>query len=201
MSRSRAVLRAGRGTARPTAVFLWRKLDQPGHDCCGLWRVPGGWRLSGAAAFREGRRACHLRYDVAVDGKWRTRRAIVRGHVGRRAVDLRIAPAGGGRWRLDGALVPGIGGCVDVDLGFTPATNLIAIRRLALRTGEQADAPAAYVQFPALRLVMLPQTYRRLARTRYAYASPTVGYAGTLEVSSLGAVIHYPGLFDLVPAR
>ena len=170
-------MRSGRG---PAAVFLWRKLDEPGHDCCGLWALAGGWRLDGAAAFRDGGRACHLRYEVLVDRRWRTRRASVRGHVGRRAVDLRIAPAPGRRWRLDGAIARGVEGCVDVDLGFTPATNLIALRRLALRVGEHADAPAAYLAFPALRLVALPQTYRRLSRTRYAYAAPTEGYADTL---------------------
>ena len=91
--------------------------------------------------------------------------------------------------------------CIDVDLGFTPATNLIVLRRLALGIGDQADAPAAYLAFPALRLVALPQTYRRLSRTRYAYAAPTEGYAGTLQVSPLGAVVDYPGRFELVPAR
>jgi len=185
----------------PAAVFLWRKVDQPGHDCCGLWALADGWRLDGAAAFREGGRACHLRYEVRVDRRWRTRRAAVRGHVGRRAVDLRIARGAGGGWRLDGALARGVRGCIDVDLGFTPATNLIVLRRLALRVGEQADAPAAYLAFPALRLVALPQTYRRLSRTRYAYAAPTEEYADTLAVSPLGAVVRYPGLFELVSTR
>jgi len=189
--------RARRGAA-PTAVFLWRRLDEPGHDACGLWRLDTGWRLSGAAAFREAGRPCHLRYDVLADRAWRTRRATVSGHVGRRAVDLRIASAGRGRWRLDGALQPAISGCVDVDLGFTPATNLLPLRRLALKIGERADAPAAYLEVPRLRLVVLPQTYHRLSRTRYAYASPTAGYADTLEVSPLGAVIHYPEVFELV---
>ena len=182
-------------------MFLWRRLDEPGHDCCALWAVPGGWRLGGAAAFRERGQACQVHYEVAVDRQWRTRRAAVRGHAGRRAFDIRIARAGRGRWRLDGALVPDIHGCLDVDLGFTPATNLIAIRRLALRIGERAEAPAAYLQFPELRMVTLPQTYRRIAKHRYDYASPTAAYAGTLEVSALGAVVRYPGVFELVPAR
>jgi uncharacterized protein len=91
--------------------------------------------------------------------------------------------------------------CIDVDLGFTPATNLIAIRRLSLKVGESAEAPAAYLEFPRMRWVKLPQSYRRISRGAYEYESPTVGYAGTLEVSPVGAVTHYPGLFTAWSSR
>lgn len=80
----------------------------------------------------------------------------------------------------------------------TPATNLIALRRLALRVGESADAPAAYLAFPAMRFVKLAQTYHRMGRTEYEYAAPSVGYAGSLDVLPSGAVARYPGLFELV---
>jgi hypothetical protein len=91
-----------------------------------------------------------------------------------------------------------VAGCLDVDLGFTPATNLFALRRLALKVGQHAEAPAAYLEFPSLRVTTLPQRYKRTGRTEYAYEAPTVGYSGTLRVSSLGAVVQYPGLFELV---
>ena len=81
------------------AVLLWRRLDEPGHDACALWRAATGWRLSGAAAFREAGLACHLRYEVLADAAWRTRRAIVAGTAGRGAVDLRIASATRGAGR------------------------------------------------------------------------------------------------------
>ena len=181
----------------PIAAFLWRRLDEPGHDACGLWRVANGWRLSGAAAFREAGLACQLRYEVLADRAWRTRRATVAGTAGRRVVDLRIA-AGRQGWRLNAVPRPSLAGCVDVDLGFTPATNLLAIRRLALEIGQRAEAPAAYLEFPRLRLLVLPQTYRRVSATRYAYESPAHGYAATLKVTPIGAIADYPGVFELV---
>jgi uncharacterized protein len=159
--------------------------------------VANGWRLSGAAAFRETGLACHLRYEVIADPAWRTRRAIVSGQAGRRVVDLRIASGRGG-WTLNGVPQPRLASCTDVDLGFTPATNLLPIRRLALKVGQRAEAPAAYLEFPRLRLLVLPQIYRRLSRTHYAYESPSHSYSATLEVTNLGAIADYPGVFELI---
>jgi hypothetical protein len=69
---------------------------------------------------------------------------------------------------------------------------------LRLKVGQHADAPAAYLEVPAMRLVRLPQRYTRIARTEYAYEAPSFGYRGTLQVSSSGAVLYYPGLFERV---
>lgn len=80
----------------------------------------------------------------------------------------------------------------------TPATNLIALRRLSLKVSQCEEAPAAYLQFPQMRLVRLPQTYLRIGRTEYKYDAPTVGYSGTLRVLPSGAVIQYPRLFERV---
>ena len=183
---------------KPVAVFLWRKLDHPGHDTCRLFKLANGWRLTGASVFLDNDRPCHLEYDVAVDGAWKTRSATVSGHIGRKAIDVRIASAGAGRWKLNGALAGSVSGCVDVDLSFTPATNLIVLRRLALKVGRRAEAAAAYLQFPEMRLVKLPQSYRRIGQAEYEYEAPTVGYAGTLQVLPNKAVSRYPGLFELV---
>ena len=88
--------------------------------------------------------------------------------------------------------------CLDVDLGFTPATNLLVLKRLGLRVGERAEAPAAYLKFPGMRLVRLPQTYERSSRGSYDYAAPTVGYAARLDVDRTGAILQYPRLFSRV---
>lgn len=186
---------------KPAASFFWRKLDRPGYDSCRLFKLANGWRLSGAAVFWETGKPCHFRYEVAVDSAWRTRSASVSGYLGNKPIQLRISSARNGGWRVGGQLQAGIVGCIDVDLGFTPATNLLALRRLGLRVGQSAEAPAAYLEFPGMRWVKLPQSYRRIARRMYEYEAPTVGYAGTLEVSSLGGIIQYPGLFSAWPAR
>ncbi|HEX9652511.1 MAG TPA: putative glycolipid-binding domain-containing protein [bacterium] len=183
---------------KPVAIYLWRRVDQPGHDSCRLFKLTNGWRLRGAAILLDNGKPCHLQYELAAGGSWKTRNARVAGYIGRKAVDLRIAADGATRWQVNGVLNESVNSCVDVDLGFTPATNLIAIRRLALKVGQRVEAPAAYLQFPEMRLVKLPQSYRRTGRTEYQYEAPTVGYSGTLQVLPIGAVSRYPGLSELV---
>ncbi|WP_158598058.1 putative glycolipid-binding domain-containing protein [Noviherbaspirillum saxi] len=189
---------------KPAGSFFWRKLDGPGHDSCRLFRLPNGWRLAGAAVFHEDNRPCHFQYEVVVDTAWRTRRAAVSGYLGNKEIRLKIAAAAAVRnrqWRVGDDIQKNLTGCVDVDLGFTPSTNLIVLNRLALAVGEYADAPAAYLKFPGMRFVTLPQTYHRIGATEYAYEAPTVGYAGTLQVLPSGAVAHYPKLFELYQSR
>lgn len=181
-----------------TAAFFWRKLDQPGHDSCRLFKLANGWRLCGAAVFRDECEPCHFQYDVFTDRAWQTRSAKVTGFVGRKAIDPRIRADRAGRWELNGVFKKTVQGCIDLDLGFTPATNLIALRRLALKVGQRADAPAAYLRFPDMRLIVLPQTYRRIGPIEYEYEAPTVDYSAILQVARSGAVIRYPGLFELV---
>ena len=183
---------------KPAAAFLWRRLDSPGHDGCRLFRLPGGWLLAGMAVFCEKNRPCHLTYEVVADTGWKTKRATISGFVGSRSVELRIRATAKQRWFADGQEQGEVAGCTDLDLGFTPATNLIAIRRLSLGVGQAAEAPAAYLAFPGMRLEVLAQTYRRTERTKFEYRAPSFGYSGTLEVSRLGAVVHYPGLFEQV---
>ncbi len=176
---------------KPTAMFFWRKVDHPGHDSCRLFELANGWFLSGAAVFWDKRRPCHFHYEVSADAAWRARSEKVSGFLGKKAVDLRIRSAGTGPWKVNGVSKVSVRNCVDIDLGFTPATNLIALRRLSLKVGQRAEAPAAYLQFPEMRLVVLPQTYLRIGRAEYE--APTVGYSGTLRVLPSG-----PGLFERV---
>ena len=154
MSKADAALRA---------MFLWRRLDADGHDCCRLYEEPTGWRLAGTAVFMEARRICELEYEVRADGMFRTTRAAVTGFMGKKRVDLSIRAASPGRWRVTGVWQPQLTGCLDVDLAFTPATNLLPLRRLALKIGQHADAPAAYLAFPAMRFIVLPQRYTRVS--------------------------------------
>lgn len=185
---------------KPTDAFFWRRLDAPGHDSCRLFRAQGGWQLSGAAVFFEAGRPCHFQYQVVVDDAWITRRADVVGYLGKRAIDLHILSTGNACWTLDGCVCDEVAGCIDLDLGFTPATNLIPIRRLSLHVGERAEAPAAYLEFPRMRLVRLAQNYQRTGARSYAYESPQHGYSAVLQVTRCGAVASYPGVFERVVA-
>lgn len=183
-------------TARLERTILWRRLDVPGHDACSLWRLDDGWRLDGTAVFAFETGPGRLIYVVECDAAWRTRAARVTGWIGREAVDMTIDVVDG-RWRMNGVEQSQVAGCVDVDLGFTPATNLIALRRLGLRIGEEAEASAAWLDFPEQELMRLRQRYRRIDERRYAYESPDVGYAGTLEVYEEGFITTYPGLWEV----
>jgi len=179
-------------------TILWRRLDSPGHDACGLQALDGGWRLTGTAVFlSEEGQPCHLRYEVDCDAAWRARSARVSGWLGKAVVEIAIAAEPGGRWTLNGVEQPQVAGLVDVDLGFTPATNLVQLRRLALDIGQGADAPAAYLLFPELRFERLEQHYRRLTFNEYDYQSPRFGYAATLKVLEAGFVTRYPDLWEL----
>ncbi len=188
-------------TGATVALFLWRRLDAPGHDACRLSRTPaGGWQLDGSAAFVQSGRVCALDYSVVADAAFRTRRAVVTGFIGRRPVALSVRAGPRGGWTIDGAPVPGVQDCIDIDLGFTPATNLLPIRRLALRVGQQAEAPALYLVWPGLRARRLAQRYARVGRDAYDYEAPAFGYCERLRVSAEGAVMHYPRLFERLPA-
>lgn len=148
------------------------------------------------AVFRDSGHACNIAYEILVDSTWRTLAARIAGYRGRKGVDMRIRRTATGDWRVGSKIQHAVATCIDIDLGFTPATNILAVRRLGLAIGEQAEAPAAWLALPNVDLRVLPQTYRRSSRFEYEYEAPTVGYKGRLEVSRLGAVVRYPGLFE-----
>ena len=178
-------------------TILWRRLDSPGHDACGLSSSSQGWRLAGTAVFSSEGQPCRLCYEVDCDTAWHTRWAKVAGWVGRAEVKLHIEAMQAGRWDFNGTEQTGLTGLVDVDLGFTPATNLIQFRRLSLGVGHATDAPAVYLNFPELTLSRLEHRYHRVAPDRYDYQAPVFDYAAVLQVSPAGFVTHYPGLWEL----
>jgi uncharacterized protein len=194
------MLSASSGQTKLVAAFFWRRLDQPGHDCCRLFRLSGGWKLRGMAVFSESGQPCNFAYEVSVDPHWKTRSARLTGFRGKSEIDIRIRRAKDGSWRVGAEIQHAVANCMDIDLGFTPATNLLAVRRLNLGIGEQAEAPAAWLALPSLKLKVLPQAYRRSTKLEYDYEAPSVGYKGRLKVSRLGVVEQYPGLFEIATA-
>lgn len=192
MARARAAVAPSRTRAWSA---WWRRLDVPGHDACVLRRTARGFELEGCAVFLHRRVAAQLRYVVRCDERWTCVSARVVGRIGARRFERHIERDRGGAWTLDGRRARGLAACLDVDLGFTPATNWLALRRLALRVGEAAPAPAAWLDVGASALKRLEQRYARLSEARYAYESPTTGYAGTLTVARDGAITRYPRLW------
>jgi hypothetical protein len=177
------------------ATILWQRLDVPGHDACRLIRREDGWELRGHAIFEHEGAPCSLFYAALCDERWKAQSASVSGFLGSRDLSFDIQRNSGGDWLLNGDVQPGLKNLVDVDLGFTPATNLLALRRFDLAVGQDTPAPAAYLAFPELRLILLEQHYRRESEAKYAYQGPMFGYDEVLEVAPVGFVTDYPHLW------
>jgi len=179
-------------------TILWRRLDVPGHDACGLWVSDNGWRLAGTAVFHAEEQPSHLSYEVYCDSSWRTRSASVIGWLGRTPVKVALEVLPGEHWTLNGEEQgKDVTGLMDVDLGFTPSTNLVQLQRLSLDVGKEVEAPVTYLHFPELTLGRLDHRYRRIALDQYDYHAPSFGYTAILQVSDLGFVTQYPGLWAL----
>ena len=138
-----------------------------------------------------------LRYTIAVDGRWGTRRA----HIVARSTEgtfERELEADNGSWRVDGRPAPELDGCRDVDLEASACTNTLPVHRLGLAVGDSADAPAAYVRAVDLSVERLEQHYTRLpddaGRSRYDYSAPVFAYRDVLVYDKAGLVVDYPGL-------
>jgi uncharacterized protein len=179
------------------APILWRRLDVPGHDAASLQMDEEGAVLSGMAAFHE-RAPTALAYVVQVDREWKTTEGHVWGWRGLDAIDLRLHRDNDGTWTLNDELSPEVQGCMDLDLSFTPATNLLPLRRLALRIGQSAEVRSAWLEWPEVRLTPLVQRYARRSDTEYDYESRLPGgelFRSTLRVRPEGWVLDYGGLW------
>ena len=180
----------------PIDAILWRRLDTPGHDACRLEQNDARWVLEGTAVFLENSVPARLAYCILGDSAWRTTQGQVHGWLGGHGVDLRITRTSGGVWMLNGAAVPGLEACVDLDLSFTPSTNLLQLRRAALKEGQATDLPVAWLDVASATLRVLPQRYERRSNASYWYEAPSVDYRGLLEVGSSGFILRYPRLWE-----
>jgi hypothetical protein len=176
---------------------VWRRLDKPGHDACRLTKIGDGWDLSGTAIFASRSIPTCLHYTIICDERWQTLEGRVSGWSGPHAVTTLFTRTASGSWAINDRASGSLADCVDLDFGFTPATNLLQIKRLALRIGERADVPVAWFDIGG-GLHRLPQTYERLSSDRYRYEAPSVGYVAELEVNATGFVRTYPRLWQQI---
>jgi hypothetical protein len=155
-------------------------------------------RLEGHSTAVEEDNAWAIRYDLTLDDRWVTRSA----HVVARSVlgvhEVRLEGDGTGVWQIDGKAAAWLDGCLDVDLEASASTNALPIHRLGLSVGARADAPAAYVRAPMLRVERLEQTYARLPddgeNARYEYVAPAFDFSAVLTYDRFGLVLDYPGI-------
>jgi hypothetical protein len=181
----------------PTAA--WRHLGaRVGFEVIFLHGDTDGYRFEGhSTAFEDGE-AWSVRYSLIVDPPWTTRAAHVVARSAGGEHEVRLEGDGAGGWLVDGRTAPELAGCLDVDLEASAFTNAFPVHRLEQDVGQRAEAPAAYVRAPGLRVERLEQSYARLEddgrHTRYDYAAPAFDYRDELIYDEFGLVLSYPGL-------
>lgn len=173
-------------------AVTWRRLDRPGMEYCELRSVRRGWELAGSVVLPDAGVPAHVRYSVVCDVAWATREARVTLARDGAVSELVLRVDSQGRWWRGDVEVPPVAGATDVDLGFTPSTNTLPIRRLGLGVRQARDLTAAWVRFPDLEVLPLPQRYERLAEARYRYESRGGQFTAELETDELGLVTRYP---------
>jgi uncharacterized protein len=176
--------------------ILWRGIYLPGHEACRLFSQDSYWHLEGAAVFSHNHEPCRLAYEVVCNAHWNTLRGKVSGWLGNAKVEIELAVDTDRSWRLNGIECPSATDCIDLDLNFSPSTNLLPIRRLNLRVGQEAEVRAAWLRFPSFELEPLTQVYRRLDHSTYRYESGGGKFVADLKVDPVGFVTNYPGIWQ-----
>jgi uncharacterized protein len=174
----------------------WRILGQPereGFEVAHFEQQRGGVVIRGTSLGSENGKLWSLRYVIELDAAWCTRSASIESESGER---LKLRSDGNGRFSVNGKRDSELDGCLDVDLEASLVTNMMPAHRLALRVGQAADAPAAYVRTHRLKLERLEQRYARLPDAKgqvvFDYESPRFGYRGALRFARDGLVVDYP---------
>jgi uncharacterized protein len=181
------------------ATAAWRHVGvRDGFEVLFLQRDEDGYRFEGHSTAVEDDVMWSVRYTIEVDSSWATRtaRVVSRSAVGTRETRIERHRTAG--WRVDGRHAPELTGCEDVDLEASAFTNAFPVRRLSLDVGERAEAPAAYVRAPNLRVARLEQHYARLpddgANARYDYEAPAFEYRDVIVYDEYDLVLEYPGI-------
>jgi uncharacterized protein len=150
--------------------------------------------LRGHTSAVEDGRAYAVRYEIALDDRWRTREARVASDTVAGPRETLLQSNGDGRWTVDDKHAPHLDGLIDVDLEASACTNTLPIHRLSLPPGEVTAAPAAYVRALDLSVTRLDQTYRRLDDRRYDYTSEGGDFRAILKYDAAGLIVDYPGI-------
>ncbi len=182
----------------PTAA-AWRHRDaREGFEVVYFEALDGGHRIEGCTTAVEDGQPWAVRYTILVDDRWTTRSARITGRSATGARRIDIAADGLGRWHVDGAHVAALDGCLDVDLESSSMTNALPARRMGLRVGDTASAPAAYVRAVDLSVERLEQRYVRVTDEgggqRYDYSAPVFDFSCRLVYDAAGLPLEYPGI-------
>ncbi len=173
-----------------TRRVAWRRTDEVlADEHCTLTVRDSGSSLIGTVLGSEAGVPVRIEYRVLTDGAGLTNAVHVRDQRGFEQRTLTVERSSKGAWTVNGTVVPALRGCTDIDLGCSPSTNTLPIRRLRLAIGASTTIKAAWVLFPSLEVVKGAQTYTRLDKSTWHYASGD--FAADLTVDDDGLVMTY----------
>jgi hypothetical protein len=176
---------------------VWRHLRSNGRiEFCEVSRASSRITLFGKLIGDAGSAPAYVAYELLCSSdlaRCTTLRLQCTANGERRTLTLEYETRG--RWFQDGAHRPELDGCTDPDLEWSPSTNTFPIRRLAALPQDTLQVRAAWVRFPTLEVLPIPQSYTRLSATRYRYRNEHTGYTGGIDVDELDLPITYEGVW------
>jgi hypothetical protein len=178
---------------------MWRReRDDLSFDEVTLRARQKGFVLTGCALAVEDGKPLRAEYRIELDSAWQTKTVRVKSFYASTSTTIYLEHDGRGNWQRNGVDDSTLRGSTDVDLAISPSTNALAINRLKLTVGAQAEIKAAWVQFPGLRIVPAAQAYTRLEERRYEYRSIQTGFRAELAVDDTGFPIQYGNIWRRV---
>jgi uncharacterized protein len=186
-------------TSSRARELMWRRdEDNLSFERARYCTTDFGARILGSVYAAEKTAPLTVSYQLTCDAGWRTSalsvQQIYRGE--RRA--FRLARRAGDRWDIDGVEAAFLRGCIDVDLAISPSTSALPVNRLRLDIGKQEATRAAFVRFPDLQIVVVNQSYARIAENKYRYRNLDSGFTALLAVDSDGFPTVYEGVWQQV---
>jgi hypothetical protein len=140
-----------------------------------------------------------VEYRLDVPSGWITRRLDVEASGAGWRRSLTLEHDGHGRWTVDGERMSEVDGALDCDLAFSPLTNLMPVRRSALRDrAGSEDFVMAWVSVPDLRVHASPQRYEHVRPGVVRFVSLDGDFTADLELDADGLVVRYPRLAERV---
>ena len=185
--------------ALPSAAAWQHRDAREGFEVVFISRSGAGHRFRGSTVAVQAGVSWCVDYELTLDRAGVTRSAQIRsrGHDGEAALHLESTREGD--WWANGRHLPALHGCLDVDLEASALTNAFPVRRLTLRAGAVANAPAVFVRANDLSVERLEQRYERLlndAAPSYLYSAPRFDFTATLRYDASGLILDYPGIAE-----
>ena len=152
-----------------------------------------------------------LNYKIKIESNWQARKLTLEVNTAEGTTSRMLRTDGIGHWRDDTtAMLTELNGCLDIDIQATPFTNLLPIRRLKQKAGQQNEIGVVYIEVPSLQISAKRQRYTCLdplrpaaagVAGRYLYEGPIGEFKAELPVEADGMVTDYPDLFRRVYPR